>query len=141
MRLFSQNVKVERLRHAPLFAGLSKRELTELARRTDDLQLPAGRTLCKEGTIGHEFFVLVDGEVEVTRKGERIAMRSGGDFIGEIGLLTDTRRTATVTALTPLRCFVLTGRDFRRLLDESPAVERKVLKTLAERLACLQDDV
>lgn len=141
MRLFSQSAKVERLKQAPLFEGLSRRELAELARRTDDVQLPAGRTLCKEGTIGHEFFVIVDGDAEVTRKGERIATRSGGDFIGEIALLADTRRTATVTALTPLRCFVLTRRDFRHVLEESPAVERKVLRALAERLARLQDEV
>lgn len=142
MRLFSQNVKIERLKRAPLFEGLSKKELTELARLTDDLQLPAGRVLCKEGSTGQEFFVIVDGEAEVTRRGKRVAMRGGGDFFGEIALLTDTKRTATVKAVTPLRCFVLTRRDFRRLLDDNPAVERKVMTALAERLASyLQDDV
>lgn len=140
MRLFSQNVKVERLKQAPLFEGLSKKELTALARLTDDLQLPAGRILCKEGSMGQEFFVIVDGEAEVTRKGKRVAMRGGGDFFGEIALLTDTKRTATVKAATPLRCFVLTRRDFRRLLDESPGVERKVMKALAERLASYTQD-
>jgi CRP/FNR family cyclic AMP-dependent transcriptional regulator len=140
VRLFSQNLKVERLKQAPLFEGLSKKELADLARLTDDLQLPAGRVLCKEGTVGREFFVIVDGEAEVTRKGKRVALRAGGDFFGEIALLTDTRRTATVTATTPLRCFVLTRRDFRRLLDESPGVERKVLTALGERLASYTQD-
>ena len=140
MRLFSQNVKVERLKKTPLFEGLSKKELTELARLTDDLQLEVGRVLCKEGTVGQEFFVIVDGSAEVTRKGKRVAIRGGGDFFGEIALLTDTKRTATVKATTPLRCFVLTRRDFRRLLDENPAVERKVLHALADRLASYTQD-
>lgn len=140
MRLFSQNVKVERLKQAPLFEGLSKKELGEIARLTDDLQLEEGTVLCKEGSIGREFFVIVDGTAEVTRKGKKVAVRGGGDFFGEIALLTDTKRTATVKATTPLRCFVLTRRDFRRLLDESPGVERKVLTALAERLASYVDD-
>ncbi|MFO7571483.1 MAG: cyclic nucleotide-binding domain-containing protein [Gaiellaceae bacterium] len=141
MRLFSQNVKIERLRQAPLFEGLSKKELGELARLTDDLRLAEGTVLCKEGTVGQEFFVIVDGEAEVTRKGKKVAMRGGGDFFGEIALLTDTKRTATVRATSPLRCFVLTRRDFRRVLDESPAVERKVMTALADRLASyVQDD-
>lgn len=134
MRLITQDAKIERLKKAPLFEGLSKKELRELARLTDDLQLEAGRVLCREGAIGREFFVIVEGEAEVTRAGRHVATRGGGDFFGEIALINDTRRTATVTARTPIRCFVLTGRDFRRVLDENPAVERKVLRALAERV-------
>lgn len=140
MRLFSQNVKIERLAKAPLFEGLSKKELAEVARITDDLQLSEGAVLCKEGTIGQEFFVIVDGTAEVTRKGKKVAVRGGGDFFGEIALLTDTKRTATVKATSPLRCFVLTRRDFRRLLDDTPSVERKVMTALAERLASYMQD-
>ena len=91
--------------------------------------------LCTEGEIGHEFFVIVDGKVKITRKGRRIATRGSGDFVGEIALLEEMPRTATVTAETPLRLFVLTSRDFRHLLDENPSVERKVLRALARRLA------
>jgi len=140
VRLFPQNMKVERLKQAPLFEGLSKKELTSLARLTDDLQLADGTVLCKEGTVGREFFVIVDGTAEITRKGKRVALRGGGDFFGEIALLTDTKRTATVRAASPLRCFVLTRRDFRRLLDESPGVERKVMQALADRLASYTQD-
>jgi CRP-like cAMP-binding protein len=135
VRLFSQNVKVEALKRAPLFEGLSKKELAELARDTDDLKIEPGTVLCREGKIGREFFVLVDGDAEVTKGGKRIATRSGGDFVGEIALLTTTTRTATVTATTPLRCFILTQADFRRVLDENPGVQLKVMKALAERLA------
>jgi len=135
VRLFSQNVKVEALKRAPLFEGLSKKELTELARVTDDLKIEPGTVLCREGKIGREFFVIVDGDAEITKGGKKIATRGGGDFVGEIALLTTTTRTATVTAITPVRCFILTQSDFRRVLDENPGVQLKVMKALAERLA------
>ncbi|HEU5207130.1 MAG TPA: cyclic nucleotide-binding domain-containing protein [Gaiellaceae bacterium] len=135
MRLFSRDVKVDALSRAPLFEGLSKKELSRLAAATDDLQVEAGTVLCREGRIGHEFFVIVEGDAEVTKDGRRITMRSGGDFVGEIALLSTTKRTATVTATTPLRCFVLTRSAFRRVLEESPSVQLKVMQTLAERVA------
>lgn len=140
MRRGTQNAKLEALRRAPLFEGLSKRELTELARVTDELTVPEGTVLCKEGGAGGEFFVILDGTAEVTRSGTRLATRSAGEFVGEIALLTTSRRTATVTATTPLRCFVLTGRDFRRVLDENRSVERKVMRALAERVLSYAGD-
>jgi len=142
MRLFSQNVKVEALKRAPLFESLSKKELAELARVTDDLKVEPGTVLCREGKVGREFFVIVDGTAEVTKGGKHLASRSGGEFVGEIALLTTSKRTATVTATTPLRCFILTQGDFRRVLEENPSVQLKVMKALAERLAAdaeLQD--
>jgi CRP-like cAMP-binding protein len=134
MRRGSQNAKVEALGRAPLFEGLSKRELTELARVTDELTVGAGTVLCKEGSLGNEFFVILDGTAEVTKDGKHVATRGGGDFVGEIALVATTTRTATVTAATSLRCFILTGRDFRRVLDENRSVERKVMHALAERV-------
>ncbi|MDH5280828.1 MAG: cyclic nucleotide-binding domain-containing protein, partial [Thermoleophilia bacterium] len=104
------------------------------ARATDDLRIEAGTVLCREGSLGREFFVIVDGVAEVTKGGKRLATRQAGEFFGEIALLTTTKRTATVTAKTPIRCFILTRGDFRRVLDESPTVERKVTRALAERL-------
>ena len=140
MKLFSQDTKVDALRRAPLFAGLSRKELVQLARVSEDLDVPAGEVLCKEGDIGHEFFVIVDGEVEVTRKGRRLTTRGGGEFVGEIALLEETPRMATVTAKTPLRIFVLTRTDFRHLLGENPSVEQKVLRALARRVVELSSD-
>ena len=134
MKLFSQDTKVQALRGAPLFEGLSRKHLTQLARVSEDLEVEPGTVLCKEGDIGHEFFVIVEGKIRITRKGRRVATRGPGDFVGEIALLEDVRRTATVTAETPVRLFVLTGKDFRQLLDENPGVERKVLRALARRL-------
>lgn len=140
IKLFNQDTKVQALARSPLFEGLSKKELVQLSRVGEDLELPAGTVLCKEGDIGHEFFVIIGGRVEVTRKGKKLAIRGGGDFVGEIALLEDTRRMATVTATEDVRAFVLTGPDFRYLLDQSPTVERKVLRALARRVAELSDD-
>jgi CRP/FNR family cyclic AMP-dependent transcriptional regulator len=140
VRLFTQNVKVEALKRAPLFEGLSKKELRKLAQATEDLKIEAGTVLCREGSLGREFFVIVDGVAEVTKGGKRLATRQAGEFFGEIALLTTTKRTATVTAKTPIRCFILTRGDFRRVLDESPTVERKVMQALAERLLSYTED-
>jgi CRP/FNR family transcriptional regulator, cyclic AMP receptor protein len=140
VRPFPQNVKVSALARAPLFSGLSKKELTQLARMSEDMEIEAGHVLCREGQPGREFFVIVDGEVEVTRKGKPVKRSGGDDFFGEIALLEDIPRTATVKAKTPLRLFVLTSRDFRGLVNSSPSVERKVMKSLARRLVELSDD-
>jgi CRP/FNR family transcriptional regulator, cyclic AMP receptor protein len=140
VRLFSQDTKVQALKRAPLFEGLSKKELTELARVTEDLEIGAGEVLCKEGDIGQEFFVIVEGETDVTTNGKRVAARGGGDFVGEIALLEETTRTATVTAKTPLRVFVLTRQDFRHLVREHPSVEQKVMRALARRVVELSGD-
>lgn len=140
MKLFSQDTKVEALKSAPLFEGLSRKELVELARVSEDLEVPPGKVLCKEGESGREFFVLIEGTAEVRRKGKRVATRGAGDFVGEIALLEQTPRMATVTAKTPLRFFVLTRQAFRHLIDQNPNVERKVLRTLARRLVELSGD-
>ena len=140
MRLFNQDTKVQALKRAPLFEDLSKKELTELARVSEDLEVPAGEVLCREGDTGQEFFVIVDGTIEINAKGKSFGKRGGGDFVGEIALLEDTKRTATVIAKTPLRLFVLTRQDFRRLVDKNPSVERKVMRALARRVVDLSAD-
>lgn len=141
MKLFSHDKKVEALKRAPLFEGLSRKELVELARLSDDIEVPAGRVLCQEGDRGREFFVLVEGTVDVARNGRRVARLGAGDFVGEISLLEPaTPRTATVTARTPLRFFVLTPKAFQQMLDENPRIERKVLRALARRVLELSRD-
>jgi len=135
VRLFSQDTKVEALGRCSLFEGLSKKELGDLARVTEDLEVALGKVLCKEGGPASEFFVIVEGEVEVTKSGKPIATLGSGEFFGEIALIEHTTRTATVIATTPLRFFVLTSRGFWGLIEHSPGVERKVLRALAKRLA------
>ena len=140
MKLFSQDTKVEALKGAPLFQGLSRKELVELARVCEDLEVKPGTVLCKEGQTGQEFFVIVEGKVQVTRKGRRVATLNSGDFVDEIALVTELPRTATVTAETPVRLFVLTHRDFHGVLDQNSKVERKVLGALGRRLAETSSD-
>jgi CRP/FNR family transcriptional regulator, cyclic AMP receptor protein len=139
MKLFTHDTKVEALRAAPLFEGLTGKELEELAKRTEDLDFPAGKVLVQEGEVGSEFYVIMEGEAEVTRGGQVVATHGPGDFFGEISLVEDVPRNATVTATTPLRCFMLTRGRFLHVLDEYPGVERKVMRALAKRLVAASD--
>jgi CRP-like cAMP-binding protein len=130
----SRQTKIDLLRRIPLFAGCSRRELEAVSRVADELRFPAGRVLMQQGSTGRELIVLVEGEVNVERNDAVIAVRRGGDFIGELALVTGRPRTATVTAATDLQTLVLTGHDFDRLLREVPSIAGKVLKAVAERL-------
>ena len=134
MARFRQDAKVAALKRSPLFEGLSRRQLVAIARLTDDLEEPAGTVLCEQGSRGREFFVITDGEAVVTRGGKRLATLGKGDFFGEIALLEPVKRTATVTAQTPLRFFIVSDRAFDAVLATDPAIERRVLRTLARRL-------
>lgn len=128
------NAKIELLKAAPLFAQCSKQELQQIARIADELDLPAGKVLIREGERGREFFVLVNGEVEVRRKGRKVKTLGPGSFVGEIALLSKIPRVATVTALTPLDVLVITDRAFLDLLEKAPLLAVKVARTLAERV-------
>jgi CRP/FNR family transcriptional regulator, cyclic AMP receptor protein len=130
-----KDARLELLRRVPLFAGCSKRELGEIATLADELALPAGTTLITEGKLGHEFFILVDGEVDVRAKGRRIASLADGTFFGEMALVSSRPRNATVTATSPVRVLVVHAPAFRRLLRDSPGIQLKVLQTLADRAA------
>jgi CRP/FNR family transcriptional regulator, cyclic AMP receptor protein len=132
--LFSHDTKADALARCPFFAGLSRADLLQLAKVSEDMEVEEGKVLTREGQSGSEFFVIVDGEVSVTKNGQEIRTLGPGDFFGEIALLEDTPRTATVVAKTPLRFFVLTRRSFRSLLAHQPELEQKVLAALEERV-------
>ncbi len=135
MQLFSHDDKAAALGRAPLFTNLSGAELVELAKVTEDLEVDKGKVLAREGDLGREFFVIVDGEVIVTKDGEELRRLEAGEFFGEIALLWESpRRTATVTAAGHLRFFVLTRQAFRGLVDRHPDIEAKVLEAVEERV-------
>ena len=133
MRLH-KDAKVDLLKGVPLFAGCSKADLQRIASLADELDLGAGATLIREGERGREFLVIVDGTVRVTKRGKKVRDLGSGDFIGEIALVSDVPRTATVTATSPVRLLVVTDRAFRGLIEEMPSIATKVLQSLGERL-------
>jgi CRP-like cAMP-binding protein len=132
--MLRKDAKLDLLRRVPLFERCTKGELQKIAGASDELDLPAGKALTSEGRTGYEFLVLVDGAAEVRRKNRVVNTLRSGDFLGEIALITGTPRTATVTTTAPSRVLVLTARDFRRLLRETPSMQMKVLEALAARL-------
>lgn len=134
MRLFSHNTKVDALSKVPLFDGLSRKELAELAKVTEDVEVKPGKVLCREGESGREFFLVLEGEAEVTKGEKSLAKVGPGDFFGEVALVERVPRIATVTATTPLRFFVMTSHAFWQLIDDKPEIERKVLRALARRV-------
>jgi CRP/FNR family transcriptional regulator, cyclic AMP receptor protein len=122
------------LADVPLFSGLSKKELSQVASIADELDFRAGKTLIREGDPGREFFVLLQGGAEVTRGGKQIATRTAGDFFGEIALVTNRPRVATVTTTEPSVLLVVTDRDFKHLVKQSPTIALKILQAVGERL-------
>jgi CRP/FNR family transcriptional regulator, cyclic AMP receptor protein len=134
MRL-GKDGKVELIKKVPLFSKLSKKGLGEVAHIADELDLPKGKVMAVEGDRGREFFVLLEGEADVTKGEKSINTMRGGDFFGEIALVTKMPRTATVTATTDVRVLVITERDFGSLMKHSQEVGRGVAEALAERIA------
>jgi CRP-like cAMP-binding protein len=126
--------KIDLLRRVPLFAGCSRRELLRIARVADENSFAPGKVLIREDTPGREFFVLVEGSAEIRRKGRKIQTLGPGDFFGEIALLTDRPRNATVTATSPVDALVITKWSFRQLLAGNPSIALKVMQALADRL-------
>ncbi|HEY6829236.1 MAG TPA: cyclic nucleotide-binding domain-containing protein [Gemmatimonadaceae bacterium] len=135
--MFAKDVKIEKLRRVPLFSECSKRQLAQIAAIADELDFPAERTLIKEGEAGHECFVIVDGSIELRRRGRRIPLTGDANIFGEMALLTGAPRNATLTTLSPVRALVITDRAFNRLLNDQPGIQRKILASLATRLAAV----
>jgi CRP-like cAMP-binding protein len=130
-----RDTKVELIARAPLFERCSKRELAAIASLADEVQLPEGRVVVREGELGREFLVLMEGSAVVSRKGRRLATLGAGDFFGEIALVSKVPRTATVKTASPVLALVVSGRDFWALLDASPAITRKIAEAMGDRLA------
>jgi CRP-like cAMP-binding protein len=127
--------KIDLIKKVPLFSKLSSAGLREVAGVADEVDLPEGKALTKEGERGREFFVLLEGTADVSQHGNRIRTMGEGDFFGEIALVTKLPRTATVVTTSPVRALVITDRDFSTLLKRSPQIGQGVLEALGERLA------
>ncbi len=123
-----------RLSSVPLFEGLSGREREQVAEWADEVDIPAGKHLLDEGRFAHEFFVILDGQVEVTKDGQHLVDLGAGDFFGEIALLETERRTATVVASTPVLAIVMHSRDFLAMKAELPQVAERVHEAIRDRM-------
>ena len=128
----------EQLAAVPLLEGLSKRQLRRISSLMTRIDRPAGQVLTTEGQPGLEFFIVLEGELEV-RQGDRvIATRGPGEYVGEIALVDRRPRTATVVATTPVSVEVLNRREFMSLLAQAPDLSEHIMGTMAKRLADLE---
>jgi CRP-like cAMP-binding protein len=129
----------ELLGRVPLFKGCSKDELKLLDRATTRADYAAGHVLCREGTIGRELIILLEGQAVVERDGVQITVLGPGDFIGEMSLLDGGPRSATVTALSAISTLILLPHEFWQVIDEVPTLSHRLLATLATRLRAADD--
>jgi len=130
----ARDERVERLRAIPLFSGCSEKQLQFIATRVEDVDFPAGKVLTEQGRSGGEFFIILSGEAEVRRDGATVDAMSAGDHFGEIALLDNGPRTATVVAKTPMRCLVLSPRQFQDVLHQDAEIAVTLLHSVTRRL-------
>jgi CRP-like cAMP-binding protein len=127
-----------RLKAAPLFADLSRKERRALAQRADEVELEQGRKIVREGEWAYEFFAIEQGTAEVRRGDQLLGELGPGDFFGEMGLMADTRRNASVIATSPLTVIVMTAQAFRQTARELPEVATKIRAAIEERCRQLE---
>jgi CRP/FNR family transcriptional regulator, cyclic AMP receptor protein len=129
-----RDAKVRLLSGVPLFSPCAKHELRRIAALVDEVEAPKGKTLVREGDQGAEFFVVVEGSATVTRRGRKVATVGPGSFFGELALLDQGPRAATVTADTDMQLLVLSSGAFSAILYDMPSVSRGILRGMAKRL-------
>jgi CRP/FNR family transcriptional regulator, cyclic AMP receptor protein len=132
--------KLELLKRTPLLAGLSRRDLEEVGRLADEVDVPAGKVLTKEGDPGNEFFMIIDGAVRIERGGKVLRTMGPGEFFGDIALVVERPRMATATAEADSRLLAVGHREFHSLMDRFPSIRISVLDSIAHRLADLEAD-
>ena len=125
---------VDVLKQVPLFAGLDKRELEQIAGTMRERRFSNGDTVTTEGTGGAGFFVVESGEADVSVEGQARGSIGAGDYFGEIALLTGSDRTATIKATSDMVCWGMTPWDFRPLVERNSAIAWKLLTAMAEKL-------
>jgi CRP/FNR family transcriptional regulator, cyclic AMP receptor protein len=130
----SRDAKLELLSGVPLFSACSKRELQRIASLTDRIDVPEGQVLTRQGDRGRECFVIAEGNAKATMRGRRGVRLGPGSFFGEMSLLDQGPRSATVTAETDMQLLVLGSPEFSSLVAEVPSVARRIMRVLAERL-------
>jgi CRP-like cAMP-binding protein len=128
----------ELLAKVPLFEGLSKKELGEVSNLSARMNLPAGRQLTRQGASGQEFIVVLEGSVDVLIDGAVVASPAAGQCYGEIALLEDRPRTATVVARTDVTVDIIGRREFEEMLERQPLIANRLRQAMADHLAADQ---
>ena len=131
--------KLDLLSEIPIFSACTQKELREIARLADRVSPLQGEVLAREGTPGREFFVIAQGKAKVVMGGEEIAVLGPGEFFGEMALLDQGPRSASVVAETPMTLYVIGSREFGELIDRVPYVTRQILRGLSNRLRSAED--
>ena len=129
--------KIELLKQVPLFSQCSKKQLAEIASISTLIDLPAGTRVIREGAVGHDFMLIVQGAVEVSREGRKLNELGPGEFIGEMALISGAPRNATVTTSQDSSLLAVTDREFWDLLKRAPDLQVSVIKAMGERLQSL----
>jgi len=124
---------VETLRQVPLFSNLDEKDLDQLSRQMHERRFPEGAEVTTEGATGAGFFVIIEGNADVSIGGEHRATLGPGDHFGEVALIDDGVRSASITAATDLLCYGLTPWEFRPFVEDHPQVAWALLETLARR--------
>ena len=132
--------KLELLKHVPLLSELGGREIQEVGRLAEEIDVASGKVLMREGDIGQEFYVIVDGTVRIDRGGKTVKTLSSGDFFGEIALVDGGPRTATATTESPSKLLVVGHREFNSLMDAYPSIQSCVFRALGSRIRSLEPD-
>jgi len=130
----ARDEKLDLLHTIPLFARFDRKHLERLGMLTEEVDVPAGKVLIRQGELGDDLMIIVSGAVSVERDGTEVNRLGVGEFFGEIAVIDRGPRTATVTSETPCRLLVVNHRDFHALMEEFPEVAAQVLATLAHRL-------
>jgi CRP/FNR family transcriptional regulator, cyclic AMP receptor protein len=130
----ARQAHLDHLASVPLFSACSRKELQAVARASDEVTIPPGKTLCEQGSIGREAFVIVNGTAEVRRNKKKVAALGPGTCVGELALLDHGPRTASVIATSDLTVLVIGVREFAGIVDEIPSITHKLLKSLASKV-------
>ena len=136
----ADNPKLQLLRRVPLFSQCRGEPLDLIMRLADEVDVPDGHTLMRQGNTAQEFLLIVEGRVRIERDGQTVNTLGPGDFLGEIALLGEGRRTATAVTEGPARLLVITHRGFHALLDSSTSIRAAILQGVASRLRSLEPD-
>lgn len=126
--------QIEMLSRVPLFSACSQKELRDVASLGTPLDVKAGRELTREGERGAEFFLVLDGSATCVINSKKVATYGPGDWFGEMALLDQGPRSATITAQSPMRVLVVSAQEFGGLIANAPSIGRKMLQTMAQRL-------